>query len=305
MRNEFSRVRIQHKVWGNKMDKKLALGIPMVKSDNGKQVKDTATVWMHYVEWELEKTFQEYKNNVLMFGVSNRNSNGEYTNFGFSGNVLKLGDGLRAQCAAANVIYYNKFSLTVLENALYDLVKSSDAPKTRVTIKTGMKGAALFHKAVMDTVSGWSTFQLDNASTKVVRRVSSPLHENALSAGFQFVEYQAPNGVIVSLDVDKAYDDEVRNKVLHPDGGVAESYRFDIYDLGTMDQPNIFKCTVKGQGEIRGFQSGFRNPYTGQVNINQMSYDEDSAVAHRMATLGVAVLDPTRTLSLIPAILQG
>lgn len=36
-----------------------------------------------------------------------------------------------------------------------------------------------------------------------------------------------------------------------------------------------------------------------------MSYDEDSAVIHKMATLGVCVLDPTRTLSLIPAILQG
>lgn len=32
---------------------------------------------------------------------------------------------------------------------------------------------------------------------------------------------------------------------------------------------------------------------------------EDSAVIHRMATLGVCVLDPTRTMSLIPAILQG
>lgn len=36
-----------------------------------------------------------------------------------------------------------------------------------------------------------------------------------------------------------------------------------------------------------------------------MSYDEDSAVIHKMATLGVCVLDPTRTMSLIPAILQG
>jgi hypothetical protein len=36
-----------------------------------------------------------------------------------------------------------------------------------------------------------------------------------------------------------------------------------------------------------------------------MSFDEDSAVIHRMAKLGVCVLDPTRTLSLIPAVLQG
>ena len=36
-----------------------------------------------------------------------------------------------------------------------------------------------------------------------------------------------------------------------------------------------------------------------------MSFDEDSAVIHRMAILGICVLDPTRTMSLIPAILQG
>lgn len=35
-----------------------------------------------------------------------------------------------------------------------------------------------------------------------------------------------------------------------------------------------------------------------------MSYDEDSAVIHRMATLGTLIADP-RTMSLIPSILQG
>lgn len=302
MRNEFSQIRIQHKVWGNKMYRKLAFGIPMVRTENGKQVKDTASMWMHYEEWALEQQWQEYKDNILMFGTSNRNSNGEYTDFGFSGNVIKMGDGLRAQCNAANVIYYNKFSLKVLEDALYNLLRN-DATGTRVTIKTGMKGAMAIHKAINDEVSGWTKFTLDNAS--VVRKVSSPLHQNALSAGYMFVEYQSPMGAIVSIKLDKSYDDPVRNKVMHPDGGVAESYRMDIYELGTPDQPNIFKVGVKGQGEIRGFQSGFRNPFTGQVNINNMSYDEDSAVAHRMATLGVCVLDPTRTLSLIPAILQA
>lgn len=48
-----------------------------------------------------------------------------------------------------------------------------------------------------------------------------------------------------------------------------------------------------------------RNPYTGQKGNPYMSFDEDSAVIHRMATLGICVLDPTRTMSIIPAILQG
>ena len=48
-----------------------------------------------------------------------------------------------------------------------------------------------------------------------------------------------------------------------------------------------------------------RNPFTGQKGNPNMSFDEDSAIIHRMATLGICVLDPTRTMSLIPAILQG
>lgn len=39
------------------------------------------------------------------------------------------------------------------------------------------------------------------------------------------------------------------------------------------------------------------NPY--------MSFDEDAAIVHKMATLGVCVYDPTRTMSLVPSVLQG
>lgn len=306
MRNEWTTIRIQHKVAGNKLGKKLAMGIPMVRDVNGRQVKDTANTWMHYVDYEVEVQFSEYKNNALMFGTSNRNANGEYMNFGKSGNVIKMGDGIRAQMQAANVMYYNTFSLKLIEDALYELSASKlDMGDRTFIIQTGERGAILLHKAILQTVSGWSTFVLDNNSTKVVEKVQSVLHSNALSAGFQFVEYKAPNGVRVKINVDPMYDDQVRNKVRHPDGGVAESYRMDIYDIGSMDQPNIFKCKIKGDNELRSYQWGLRNPFTGQMGNPYASFDEDAAVIHKMANLGACVLDPTRTMSIIPAILQG
>ena len=307
MRNEWTTIRIQHKVAGNKLGKKLAMGIPMVREDaNGKQVKDTANMWMHYVDWEVEQQFSEYKNNAMAFGTSNRNANGEYMNFGKSGNVIKTGAGIFEQTEVANTTYYNTFSLKLLEDALYELSAAKlDMNDRLFIIKTGERGAILFHKAVLQTVSGWSTFVVDNSSVKAVERVQSKLHSNALSAGFQFVEYKAPNGVRVRLDVDPFYDDPVRNKILHPMGGVAMSYRFDIWYIGSADQPNIFKCKIKGDNEYRGYQWGLRNPFTGQKGNPHMAFDEDAAVIHRMATLGVCVLDPTRTMSLIPAILQG
>jgi hypothetical protein len=36
-----------------------------------------------------------------------------------------------------------------------------------------------------------------------------------------------------------------------------------------------------------------------------MSFDADEARFHRMATFGVFILDPSRTMSIIPSILQA
>ena len=303
MRNEFSHIRIKHKVPGNKLNKKLAVGVPIIVNNQ----KGTTNMWMHYVDYAVETQFADYKNNALAFGRSNRNSNGEYTNMGKSGNVIKTGAGLYEQMEVANTIYYNVFSLKLIEQALYDLSYNEIDVKNRVFLmRTGEMGAIQFHKAILSEVSGWSMFTLNGDALNVVQKADSPLHQNALKAGFQFVEYMAPNGITLKLEVDPFYDDPVRNKIQHPKGGPAFSYRYDIMDIGTMDQPNIFKCTVKDEPEYRGYQWGpFRNPFTGEANNPYASFDEDAAVIHKYATLGICVLDPTRTMSIVPSILQA
>ena len=45
MRNEWSRVRIQHKVGGAMLNKKLAVGVPVVDDATGKAT--TKDYWMH------------------------------------------------------------------------------------------------------------------------------------------------------------------------------------------------------------------------------------------------------------------
>lgn len=303
MRNEFSHIRIKHKVPGNKLNRKLAVGVPIIVDNK----KGTTNMWMHYVDFAVEQQFADYKNNAMAFGRSNRNSNGEYTNIGKSGNVIKTGAGLYEQMEVANTLYYNVFSLKLIEEALYDLSYGELDLKNRVFLmRTGEKGAIQFHKEILREVSGWSIFTMNGDALNVIQKADSPLHQNALKAGFQFVEYMAPNGITLKLEVDPYYDDPVRNKIQHPLGGPAFSYRYDIMDIGTMDQPNIFKCTVKDEPEYRGYQWGpFRNPFTGEANNPYASFDEDAAVIHKYATFGVCVLDPTRTMSIIPAVLQG
>ena len=305
MRNEWTTLRKQYKVPGSTMlNKKLACGVPVVDKNGNKKVE---TMWMPWVEWQFEQEWSDEKNSALMFGTSNRNQNGEYHNIGKSGEVIRMGDGLLAQMKYGNTYYYNDFSLKMLEDALYELSAAKlDFGQRTFVIRTGEQGAILFHNAVRNSLSGWQEFQINADNLGMVRKTTSPLNKNALAAGFQFTEFSAPNGVIVKLEVDNFYDDPVRNKQLDANGHPAMSSRFDIMYIGTMDQPNIFKCALKGHPEFRGFQWGpFANPFTGDTNNMSASFDEDAAVMHRKTTLGVCILDPTRTMSLIPANLEG
>lgn len=87
------------------------------------------------------------------------------------------------------------------------------------------------------------------------------------------------------------------------DGKPAQSSRFDIWDIGTQKEQNICKVEAKNRPEVHGYEWGLRNPFDGSYNNPYMSHDEDSATIHKMATLGAIVFDPTRTVSLIPAVL--
>lgn len=74
----------------------------------------------------------------MAWGTSNRNANGEYLNFGKSGEVIRMGDGLFAQMEVANTMYYNNFSLKLLEDALYELSAAKLGMDERIfVIKTG------------------------------------------------------------------------------------------------------------------------------------------------------------------------
>lgn len=105
-------------------------------------------------------------------------------------------------------------------------------------------------------MSGWTEFQVNADQLGIIRKTTSPLNKNALAAGFQFTEFSAPNGVTVKLEIDNFYDDPVRNKQLDRNGHPAMSSRFDIMYIGTTDQPNIFRCGIKGRPEYRGYQWG-------------------------------------------------
>lgn len=312
MRNEWTTIRISHKEAGNKLGKKVAFGIPMVREGkNGAQERGTSNMWMHYVDWQTQLEWSGYKNKALAFGRTNRNSNGEYLNFGKSGNVIRMGSGIFEQAEVANVMYYNDTAsiMRLILDALYELSEGKlEYSNRKFIIKTGERGALLFNRAASMLGSGWTPLGLkySEGNPPAITKTTADFAPGTAVrlTDYQITEWQAPNGVFVKLDVDSFYDDKVRNKIYHPEGGVAFSYRFDIWYVGAEEQPNIQKCEIQGEPELWGYEWGFRNPFTGAKSNMNMSYDEDSCVFHKQATFGAVVYDPTRMVSIIPSILQ-
>lgn len=311
MRNEWSHIRIHHKVSGDMMDDKLAISMPIMRP-NG-QVQQVGS-WMLNVDFELEKTFRDYKNYAWAWGRSNRNKNGEYTNIGVSGDAIRTGSGLYEQMEnGGNTVYYNDFSLKIIEKALYDLFGGrTDFNDRSVILSTGELGGMLFQKAALADGSGWKAafdFNGDNLGLmKKTTNAAAPWGGAISVAVPQVTEYIAPMGIKITLEIDQSKDNINQSgyKLMHPLGGPVSSYIFDILDMGSSVNPNIQKCKIKGHpDEWRGYEAGMRNPFTGAWNNDCMSNDEDAAIIHKMADSGIVVWDPTRTMRIMPDILEA
>ncbi len=309
MRGDWQRVRLQHKIGGKELGKRLAANIPVSREVNGKMQTAIASRWMLAVTWKIEETWNEYKCNALDRGVSTRMENGEYSNYGLSGLANRQGAGFRQQQAAGNMTYYTKFSIGLIEDALYGVSAGKlDFNKRKFVVRTGERGAMLFSKEAKKEMSGWLPLYGGASNVPYIKGDGATnFAPNGVSvADLQVTRWLAPNGLDVTIMIDSSKDDVQTNKIMHPLGGTAESYRFDIFYASDEEQPNVQKCVVKGQPELRGYQWGpFANPFTGEMNNGSASFDEDAAVVHYKATLGLVIYDPTRCISLIPAILQS
>lgn len=255
MRSDWQRVRLQHKIGGKEIGKRLAANIPVSREVNGKMQTAMASRWMLAVTWKIEETWNEYKNNALDRGVSTRMDNGEYSNFGLSGLANRQGSGFRQQQAAGNQTYYTKFSIGLIEDALYGISAGKlDFSKRKFVVRTGERGAILFSKAAKQEMSGWIPLYGGTSNVPYVKSgASTEFAPNGVSVSdLQVTKWISANGLEVTLMIDSSKDDIQTNKIMHPLGGTAESYRFDIFYASDEEQPNVQKCVVKGQPELRG-----------------------------------------------------
>ena len=309
MSQEWSRIRLQHKIGGRELGKRLCCRIPIQKEVNGKLQQTTVDRWIYNVTWKIEETWSKYKSNVLERGVSTQMENGEFSNFGISGLPNEQGAGFKQLLQMGNVSYYNKFSIALIEDALFNLSEGKlDFKNRKFVMRTGERGLRQFSQAAKKEMSGWIPIYSANAPSYLSKGPETNFTNGnaATIADLQVTRWLAANGVELTVMIDSSKDDKETNKLMHPNGGTAESYVYEIFYAADEEQPNIQKCVVKGQPELRGYQWGpFSNPFTGETNNPYASFDEDAAVVHYKATLGILMKDPLRCISIIPAILQA
>ena len=309
MRADWQRLRIQHKIGGKELGKRLACHIPVSREVNGKMQYTTVDKWIHNVTWTIENTWEEYKSNSLNYGVSTRFENGEYSNFGLSGLPNRQGAGYRQLVSMGHEQYYSEFKIKDIEDIIYGMSAGKlDFKNRKFIISCGEMGAILFNREAKKEMSGWiPLYSVNNPSYLSKGPEKNFTNGNAVTiADLQVTKWKAANGVEVELVIDSAKDDMQTNKIMHPLGGTAESYRFDISLASAGDQPNVQKCKLKGVSEYRGYQWGpFYNPFTGESNNSSASFDEDAAVVHYKCTQGIVVYDFGRCAAYIPSILMG
>lgn len=308
-RNTFTRIRKEYTVHGNMINRKFTAQFEIVGKKGEKKEFNT---WLQYEAYECEWQFMQDKNRALFYGKSTLGEEGTLSNDGKSGQGIRAGFGLREQMETANTYFYSKFTYDLITNILTELAEGKlGMDERKFVIRTGERGATLFHKAVKNEVSGWTTIGFDNTNQNSIQGAGSKLHSNAFKAGFQFTEFVAPNNIYVRVEVDPFYSDPVRNKIMAPSngeffGGVAEAYRMDIFDIGTTEgEPNIQKYMSNSDPDITGYIPGMRDPYSPRGDrAKLMATSVDGFEVHKMCTFGVMVKDPSRTASLIPSILS-
>lgn len=297
MRNSFSQIRIEKTTPGNLSGKKMG---GFFKGEGGQTVK----FWHHYESFMFDNAFREDINKLLMFGTSNRSVDGKHRIKGKSDYAIQEGAGIRQQMEASNTSYYNTFSIDDLSSRLMDLSEGKLKTDARAfVLRTGERGAFEFHKSLEAHSQLFTPLQ----NTDRMYTVSQSGFQLGLGYGGQFIEYMGPNGIKVNLSVDSMYDDQGRNKLKHPTkGGVAESYRYDILDIGTASgEPNIQRCGVKDQPIIHKYIAGLRNPYDPDGKFSMIGTAKDVWEEHKMYIGAAIVRDPSRTASFINNIQQG
>jgi hypothetical protein len=295
MENTLSMIRKQYEVPGNMIRKGRNKPLAFSFMDaNGK----VQTQWIKKLDWDFLVQFRRERARLLLYGNSNKTVDGSYGNIGESGYEIRSGYGLYEQMAPSNIFYYNTFDIDWLtEIALGLSVGKLPEDKRHFVLSTGEYGMYQFHKAIESRATGWTPNQTES------RFFGSGQN---LGYGGQFTEYRTVNGLTFTLMHDPMKDDPVRNKLVHPEGGLYSSREYDLLDFGTANgEANIQLVGLDGDEEIFKYIPGLRDPYSPYNNLTapgMTASPVDGYEVHKAFIGGIRIKNSMRTMRILPAI---
>lgn len=297
MENVMSMIRKQYTVPGNMIVK--GQNAPLAFSFRT-QDGTTHTQWIKKLDYDFMMQFRREKARLLAYGTSNRRSDGSYGNTDSNGFEIRSGAGLYEQISPSNIFFYNSFDLDYMTQIALGLsVGKLPEDKREFVLSTGEYGMFQFHKAASEKASLFTP----NFTSDRIQMTG----KNTMTYRGQFLKYMSVNGIEFTLMHDPMKDDPIRNKIMHPDGGLASSYEYTIMDFGTANgNPNIQKVAVKGNEEMFRYIPGMRDPYSPYNNLTQpgvAASSVDGYEVHRAYIGGVKVTNPMRMARVMPSLL--
>lgn len=272
MRNGWTTIRKDKKFTGAAdVQQKMCCTLPLkVVDENNKVQTKNVDSWFTYEEWVFFNEWRKEKNEAELWARDNRTASGNYVDFGDSGNVIRMSNGLMAQMEPGQTIFYTKFSIKDFANQLYSIFEHGNVPfsERKIVVVTGQRGMIMVNESIRQETNGFlnAGYQIDMVDAKMISSKSTEVNSNSLTFNpGQYTKYVGANGLEIEFVCDMSLDDPVRNKINGFDGqGKLSSYAFYCFDMGSKNNPNMYRCKLTNSqySDSMRYSLGLRNPST-------------------------------------------
>lgn len=307
LENRLSQFRMEHKIPGNLMD--LKINAFYVKDSKGKDRK----LWISNVEFEYLKQARWAAANIVMNGRTNVWEDGTIGNVDKNGFTATTGAGFKQQWSTTNLHTWNLYPDLdeLVEIALDVVVGKIDRSQRTMIVKAGEYGLRALSDMVMKKYGGSAYTPIDNNGAAWVNDGTGrafdwkkDMNEVFVRTG-QVMGIAVISGIVFKFVVDSSKDDLRRNKIMHPLGGPASSYEYDIMGFGGKDEKsNMQIVRRKGQAPIWGVEEGVRGFYKENgsfMSPKRLSTAVDASTIHYTDFgIGSIVWDPTKVVRYYP-----
>lgn len=288
LKNRMSRYRKMYEVTGDAANEVLAVKIPDSKTG---QLHDT---WIKYAEVEY---WQQWYRELERGAWYSRSTD---TVLGANGRPIYSGPGVQEQLESSHVHHYSFLSAKLIEEYLMDIFYGRVKPGSKRKLKayTGEYGMILFHNAIQDWMNQGGFIKV--VDQFLIDKTKSEYHDNAFSAGYQFVKYRMANGSELELIHNPLYDDREINFEIDPITGYpTESMRFTFLDFSEGGVKSNIQWVDKEKGLKLGYVAGLHNPFGPNNSQSLMSHSGDYYEMHVQKQFGIHIEDITRCGELI------